>query len=132
MPNNSSLDKIFYGIPIKFDKKGNKISKPKIQKKEKNMKRVKRLVQVIVVDPDPKVPDEKSILHYSNEFLTSKTDEELKFELDLKTLLETHNKVRKAIEDEVASDKRNKTVYLKPVRISDLVIEVFENFEFSF
>lgn len=99
-------------------------------KKEKKMSQQRRMVHVLVVDPDLKVPDEQSVLHDSKEFVTSKTDEELKYDLNLKTMLEEHNVVRGKVVDEAASEKRGKDIFLKKIKISNLVIHVYETAKF--
>lgn len=93
---------------------------------EEEMKMTRRLVQVLVFDPDVRVPDEKSELYKSEEYLTVKTDEELKMEIDFKTLLPKHNDMRKKIVDEDKSETIEKDIYLKAIKMRDLEVLVFD------
>lgn len=93
---------------------------------EEEMKTTRRLVQVLVFDPDVRVPDEKSELYKSEEYLTVKTDEELKMEIDFKTLLPKHNDMRKKIVDEDKSETIEKDIYLKAIKMRDLEVLVFD------
>lgn len=97
--------------------------------KETNMSR-KRLVQVFVVDPDERIDDEHSVLHQSEVLMTSKTNEELLFDTPIKTLLEEHNKYRKTVVDEEASDSRGRDVHLRAVKVRDLEMKVITHAEF--
>lgn len=129
-----------YDPPHNFEQRWDKIVKvmaeeakqfSKHQKTKKNSKKkgefyiMKRLVQVMVVDPDKRVPDEKSVVHMGTAVLTSLADEDLLLEVDMKGELAKHNEIRAKIEDEDRSDKRNKSVYLKPVKVSDLEVRIF-------
>ena len=55
----------------------------------------RRIVQVIIVDPDPKCPLEIAVLHLGESHATDRTDEELFYELDLMGLLKDHNEKRR-------------------------------------
>ena len=70
-------------------------------------KQGRRIVQVLIVDPDPNVPLEMAILHHGKQMVTDSTDEELFFELDIQDLLKQHN-------------ARREEAKLPPVRIRDL------------
>ena len=85
---------------------------------------MKRLVQLVVVDPDKRVEDNQSLVYMGPTLLTSIGDEDLILETDLREALAKHNDRRGAIEDEDRSDKRNKSVYLKPRKLSELEIRV--------
>lgn len=88
-------------------------------------KKAKRLVQVYVVDPHPDVPLDKSILYSQpTPILTDATDQELFFQIDMKQILHDHNGVRVKTVDKEASKSFNKEVYLEPVRIRDLVMNI--------
>lgn len=77
----------------------------------------KRLVRVLVVDPDENVPVGKSVLHDGKEQLTDLTDEELFFEIELKDALAKHNEYRQTIRDKEIKDREE---FLEPCRIRDL------------
>ena len=74
-------------------------------------KQGRRIVQVMVVDPDPKVPLDLAVLHHGEQMVTDSTDEELFFEMDIQDLLKQHN-------------ERREEAKLPPVRIRDLKREV--------
>jgi hypothetical protein len=84
----------------------------------------RRLAQVIVVDPDGRIPTEDSVLHFGDPAVTDMTDEELFFEIEIKALLKKHNDKRKKLVDREASKKRSDDVYLEPIRIKDLKMVV--------
>lgn len=93
----------------------------------KNMstQKAKRLVQIYVVDPHPDVPLDKSVLYSQpTPILTDATDQELFFQIDMKQILHDHNGVRVKTVDKEASKSFNKEVYLEPVRIRDLVMNI--------
>lgn len=81
----------------------------------------RRVVQVFVSDPDPKVPLENCLLYKGDVKVTDATDQELYFELDIRSLLEAHNKVRTAIMDKSVKDRAE---YLEPAKIRDLKMSV--------
>jgi len=87
----------------------------------------KRMVRVLIVDPDDQVPVDKSVLHDSKEILTDLTDEELFFEVDLKAALEKHNEYRKTLIDK---DVKERTEHLEAARIRDLKMLVVTLAEF--
>jgi len=77
----------------------------------------RRLVQVFIADPDDNVPLEQSMLHTGEQKLTDATDQELFFEIDMKTILDKHNADRvKLINKKVKERVEN----LEPVKIRDL------------
>lgn len=88
-------------------------------KKEKPVTR--RLVQVFIADPDENVPLEKSLLYSGQQKLTDATDQELFFEIDIKTILETYNGERVKI---INKKVKERTEYLEPVKIRDLKMVV--------
>jgi len=89
-------------------------------KKEKPMS-ARRLVQVFIVDPDDNVPLNDSLIHRGEQKLTDLTDQELFFEIDIKTLLSAHNEVRVKL---VNKKVKERTEYLEPARIRDLKMVV--------
>lgn len=82
----------------------------------------RRLVKVIIVDPDENVKLEDAMLYNSNEQFTDLTDQELFFEIDIKALLAAHNDKRMMTVDKDKS--KDETVYLEPIRIRDLKMVV--------
>jgi hypothetical protein len=97
-----------------------------IEEEEKMSER--RLVKVMIVDPDLNVPVEKAVLVSEPEKITDLDDQELFFELDIKNILNTHNDFRKSVINKKKS--KDKDVYLEPIRIRDLkmVILTIANF----
>lgn len=86
-----------------------------------------RLVKIFVVDPDPNVPLESRLLYQSDERLTDSTDEELLYEVDLRSILDRHNEARKTTRDKSV---KSKEVFLEPIRIRDLRMTVVTFAEF--
>jgi|CXWL01.1.fsa_nt_gi hypothetical protein len=80
----------------------------------------RRLVQVFIVDPDINVPLDKALLYKGDQILTENTDQELFFDIDVKSLLEDHNVRRTKIVDKEASKTSGEKVYLEKTRIKDL------------
>jgi hypothetical protein len=89
---------------------GNSYSHP-MKEDAMAQKQGRRIVQVVVVDPDPNVPLEMAVLHHGKQMVTDSTDEELFFEMDIQDLLKQHN-------------ERREEAKLPPVRIRDLKREV--------
>src|ERR1051326_5789570 len=55
----------------------------------------RRIVQVFIADPNESVPLENSLLYQDEKpHLTDLTDQELFFEIDIRSILEKHNKYR--------------------------------------
>lgn len=77
----------------------------------------RRLVQVFIADPDENVPLEQSLLYTGTQKLTDATDQELFFEIDIKAILEKHNKARIGL---VNKNVKERTEYLEPARVRDL------------
>jgi len=100
-----------------------------INKKGKKMAD-RRLVKVLVVDPDPKLDVELAVLVNTPEKITDLDDQELFFELDIKHILDNHNDVRTTFIDKKASKKSGETEYLEPIRIRDLKMLVITIAEF--
>jgi len=93
--------------------------------RKKKMKQVtKRLVQVFVVDPDKRVDDEHSVVHKSEVMVSSKTNEELFYDVDWKAVLAAHNTYRASVVHDDRSEVRGKDIHLKPVKVSDLERQV--------
>lgn len=81
----------------------------------------RRLVQVFIADPDLNVPLEQSMLYSGDQKLTDATDQELYFEIDMKSILDKHNEVRTKI---INKKVKERTEYLEPVKIRDLKMVV--------
>lgn len=104
----------------KFEEAVRAISPKKVKENES----MRRLVRVIVIDPDENLPVEHSVLYMGEEEVTDLTDEELFYELELKSLLTTHNSLRQGVINKKASKNKDKDVYLDDVRIKDLKMVV--------
>lgn len=96
--------------------------------KEKNdmAKSARRYVQIFIIDPDSRVPLDKSALYEGNPFLTDLTDQELFYELEIKSILADYNSYRITVQDKKASDKFGRDVLLEAVKIRDLSMTVVE------
>ena len=103
--------------------------KPQPQKEKKTMaKNTRRLVQVVIVDPDSRVPVDQSIVYMGAQKLTDFDDSELFFELDIKSLLEAHNAKRTQVVNKAVKDR---TEYLEPARVRDLRMNFIVAAEFA-
>ena len=95
--------------------------------KEQKEGSMRRIVLVTVVDPDPKVPADHSLLYMSpGWFVTDCNNDELKMSLDIRALLDRHNAYREQVVDREASKGRAQSVYLEPAKFRDLQISVHE------
>jgi hypothetical protein len=81
----------------------------------------RRLVQVFIADPDERVPLGQSMIYSGEQKLTDLTDQELFFEVDIKSLLGLHNAKRTQIIDKSVKDRSE---FLEPVKIRDLKMVV--------
>jgi len=86
-------------------------------KPKKEPKVTRRLVQVFIADPDDNVPLDDSLLYSGQQKLTDATDQELFFEVDMKTILAIHNEKRAKL---VNKKVKERTEYLEPAKIRDL------------
>lgn len=104
--------------------------KPNLLKKriKENMTN-RRLVKVMIVDPDENVPVDKAVLVNEPEKITDFDDQELFFELDMKRLLEAHNTYRTSLINKKLSTG-DKPVFLEPIRIKDLKMVVLNIADF--
>lgn len=82
---------------------------------------VRRIVQVFIVDPDPNVPVGSCLLYEGKLHLTELTDQELYFEIDIKTMLDAHNGRRVQLRDKRVKDREQ---MLEPARIRDLRMQI--------
>lgn len=89
--------------------------------KEKAMSATRRLVQVVIVDPNENIPLDQCLLHMGEKKLTDATDQELFFEIDIKDILAKHNERRVKVVDKKVKER---TEYLEPAKIRDLKMVV--------
>lgn len=131
-PNEPSLDKIIRSGMKRLKKNGplgphgnlgdrGPIGQYVETEEEDDMSETKRLVQVFIVDPDKNVPLADSLLYKDEPRLTDLTDQELFFEIDVRTALATHNEKRVKF---INKDIKERTEYLEPARIRDLKMHV--------
>ena len=83
-----------------------------------------RFVKIFIVDPTDDLPLAQRVLHNGAEQLTDLTDQELFFELPIKELLDKHNATRAGTLNKKATDKAGKDVFLEPIRVRDLRMNV--------
>jgi hypothetical protein len=81
----------------------------------------RRLVQVLIVDPNENVPLEQCLLYKGEPKMTDATDQELFFEIDIKDILAKHNEKRVQIVDRKVKER---TEHLEPAKIRDLKMVV--------
>jgi hypothetical protein len=81
----------------------------------------RRLVKVVIVDPNENVPLEDAVLYNGEEKMTDATDQELFFEIDIKKVLDDHNAKRAKMIDKKVKER---TEYLEPAKIRDLKMVV--------
>lgn len=88
----------------------------------------RRLVQVFIADPDENVPLDQSMLYRGEQKLTDATDQELFFEIDIKSAIDKHNAERIKI---INKKVKERTEYLEPAKIRDLKMVVVTVANFS-
>ncbi len=81
----------------------------------------RRLVQVIIVDPNDNIPLDQCLLYNGIPKLTDATDQELFYEIEIKDLLAKHNEKRVKIVDKKVKER---TEHLEPAKIRDLKMVV--------
>lgn len=81
----------------------------------------RRLVQVIIVDPNDNIPLDQCLLYKGDPKLTDATDQELFFELDIKDMLAKHNAERVKLFDKKVKDR---VEHLEPAKVRDLKMVV--------
>lgn len=81
----------------------------------------RRLVQVFIADPDEDVPLDQCLLYSGEQKLTDLTDQELFFEVDVKSILDAHNQKRTKI---VNKSVKERTELLEAARVRDLKMTV--------
>lgn len=128
-PTNEPLDSDLQELKATLRGAARSVVKHEREQEQQNMsntpKKEKRLIQVYIVDPHPDVPLDKSVLYSQpTPTLTDATDQELFFQIDMKQIMHDHNQVRVKVVDKEASNRFNKEVYLEPIRIRDLIMNV--------
>lgn len=99
-----------------------------LDNQESNMAQAKRrLVQVIIVDPNENIPLDNCVVYQGGQKLTDLNDQELFFELDIKALLERHNAIRTKVRDKKVKEREE---FLEPAKIRDLKMVVVNIAEF--
>lgn len=82
----------------------------------------RRLVQIYIADTDQSVPLKDCLIYSSGEpFVTDMTDQELYFDIELRSVLEAHNVKRVKLYDKSVTARN---VNLEPARIRDLKMSV--------
>ena len=81
----------------------------------------RRLVQVLIVDPDERVPLDDCLLYRGEPKMTEATDQELFFEVDIKNLLAARNERRVKVVDKKVKERQE---YLEPAKIRELKMVV--------
>jgi hypothetical protein len=89
----------------------------------KTMAATRRLVKVIIIDSNENVPLADCVLYSGEEKLTDATDQELFFELDIKKLLDEHNKKRVKVVDKKVKER---VEHLEPAKVRDLKMVVVD------
>ena len=91
------------------------------QKQENTSMSSRRLVKVVIVDPNENIPLDCCVLYSGDEKMTDETDQELFFEIDIKKILDEHNAKRGLLIDKKVKER---TEYLEPAKIRDLKMVV--------
>jgi hypothetical protein len=81
----------------------------------------RRLVKVIIADPNENVPLADCVLYSGEEKMTDATDQELFFEIDIKNIIDTYNVKRIKLIDKKVKER---TEYLEPAKVRDLKMVV--------
>lgn len=81
----------------------------------------RRLIQIFIADPDENVPLEQCLLYSGEQKLTDLTDQELFFEVDVKSLLDKHNAARVKLVNKAVKERVEN---LEPARVRDLKMTV--------
>lgn len=81
----------------------------------------RRIVKVFIADNNENIPLDDCLLFVGNEKITDATDQELFFEIDIKTILKNYNEKRTKVIDKKVKDR---TEYLEPAKIRDLKMVV--------
>lgn len=82
-----------------------------------------RVVQVFILDPDKSIPLDKRLLYTGPQHFTDMSDQDLFFDVEIKSILSKHNEYRLTVLDKKKSTTTEK-VYLEAVRVSELKMVV--------
>lgn len=88
---------------------------------EAEMANTRRLVQIFICDPDDNVPLDQCLLYSGQAQLTDLTDQELYFEVDIRSLLAAHNEKRRTLRNKAVKERDE---FLEPARVRDLKMTV--------
>lgn len=91
------------------------------QPKKESPKVTTRLVQVFIADPNENIPLDDVLLYRGEQKLTDATDQELFYEIDIKSILDAHNAKRIKLIDKKVKER---TEHLEPAKIRDLKMVV--------
>ena len=81
----------------------------------------RRLIQVFIADPNENIPLDQCLIYSGTPQLTDLTDQELFFEIDVKTLLAKHNETRTKVVNKAVKER---TEYLEAAKVRDLKMTV--------
>lgn len=87
-----------------------------------------RYVQVLIADTDENLPLDRRVIYKGDQKITDLTDQELFFEIDIKTILDSHNSYRTSV---INKKVKERTEMLEPVKIRDLKMVVTTIAEFK-
>jgi hypothetical protein len=82
-----------------------------------------RVVQVFIADTDENLELDDRLLYRGDQKLTDLTDQELFFEIDIKTIIDKHNAKRTTTLNKKVKER---VEYLEPVRIRELKMTVVD------
>src|SRR5262249_52877373 len=94
---------------------------PKLEEIVKMPNTTRRLVQVFIADPDDNVPLASALIYKGEPKFTDLTDQELFFEVDIKSILDKHNELRVTLKNKAVKER---VEMLEPARIRDLKMTV--------
>lgn len=95
--------------------------KPESNQEEIPMPQARRIVEIYIADPNENVPLEDALLFTCAPKMTDLTDQELFFEIDIKSILATHNEKRVKITDRKVKDR---VELLEAAKVRDLKMVV--------
>jgi len=87
----------------------------------------KRVVKVYIVDKDDRLRGKyinKSLVYVSENIVTSESDEEVVMQLDIATILNTHNEIRSRVVDLELTRQLGRETFLEEIEVRDLDIRV--------
>lgn len=117
MQENAMQQQVVGSFPKRIARSTEPRNDPIIEEKVMTL----RMVQVLIADPNENIPLAQRLIFNGDPKLTDSTDQELFFEIDIKTLLDKHNEVRVKIVDKKVKER---TEYLEPIKIRELKMVV--------